>query len=157
MWRRECKTNAQGDTVTTKIVLGFAAAAGAYLLAAAQSAPAPSGSEERRLIDSLEGQALYREYCAVCHGESGKGDGPMARALKTQPADLTRIAVRNGGKFPVERVERIISGEAPIEAGHGTREMPLWGPIFSQIAWDQDLGRVRVRNLAKYIEKLQRQ
>jgi mono/diheme cytochrome c family protein len=143
--------------VTTKIVLGFAAAAGAYLFAAAQGAPAPSGSEERRLIDSLEGQALYREYCAVCHGESGKGDGPMARALKTQPADLTRIAVRNGGKFRLERIERIISGEAPVEAGHGTREMPLWGPIFSQIAWDQDLGRVRVRNLAKYIEKLQRQ
>ena len=143
--------------MTTKIVLGFAAACGAYLFGAAQSAPAPSGSEEKHLIDSLEGQALYREYCAVCHGESGKGDGPMARALKTQPADLTRIAVRNGAKFPVERVERIISGEAPIEAGHGTREMPLWGPIFSQIAWDQDLGRVRVRNLAKYIEKLQRQ
>jgi mono/diheme cytochrome c family protein len=143
--------------VTTKIVLGLAAAAGVYLLAEAQSEPASSAPEERQLIHSLDGQALYREYCAVCHGESGKGDGPMGRALKTPPADLTRIASRNGGKFPVERVERIISGETPIEAGHGTREMPLWGPIFSQVAWDQDLGRVRLRNLAKYIEKLQRQ
>jgi len=141
--------------VTGKIVLAWGAAASVYLLAAAQSAPAPA-KEERRPIDSLEGQALFREYCAVCHGEGGKGDGPMAGALKTRPADLTRIATRNGGKFPLERVERIISGETPIEAGHGTREMPLWGPIFSQIAWDRDLGRVRVLNLAKYIEKRQR-
>lgn len=143
--------------MSTKIVLGLAAAAGVYLLAEAQSGPASSAPEERQLIHSLDGQALYREYCAVCHGESGKGDGPMGRALKTPPADLTRIAARNGGKFPLERVERIISGENPIEAGHGTREMPLWGPIFSQVAWDQDLGHVRLRNLAKYIEKLQRQ
>jgi mono/diheme cytochrome c family protein len=141
--------------VKTKIILGLVATAGAWLLANPQAQPA-AGSEERRLIDSLEGQALYREYCAVCHGESGKGDGPMSHALKAQPADLTRIAARNGGKYPLEKVERVISGESAIEAGHGTREMPLWGPIFSQIAWDQDLGRVRILNLAKYIEKLQR-
>jgi hypothetical protein len=33
--------------------------------------------------------------------------------------------------------------------------MPVWGPIFSQVAWDQDLGRMRVYNLAKYLEALQ--
>ena len=33
--------------------------------------------------------------------------------------------------------------------------MPVWGPIFSQIAWDQDLGQIRVYNLAKYLEKIQ--
>jgi mono/diheme cytochrome c family protein len=126
------------------------------LVAWAAQAPPPAGGEQRRLISSLEGQALYREYCAVCHGEQGKGDGPMARALKSPPADLTHIAMRNGGTFPMKKIERIISGDSPVEAGHGTREMPVWGPIFSQIAWDVDLGNIRVANLAKYIESLQK-
>jgi mono/diheme cytochrome c family protein len=123
---------------------------------AAQQAPPPRAGEERRLLNSLEGQALYHEYCAVCHGPQGKGDGPMARALKTPPADLTRIAIRNGGTFPLKKVERIISGDSPVEPGHGTSEMPVWGPIFSQVSWDIDLGNIRVANLAKYIESLQK-
>lgn len=79
----------------------------------------------------------------------------MAKSLKVPPPDLTRLAMRNGGSFPMARIQRIISGEEPRPAGHGTREMPVWGPIFSQIAWDQDLGRVRVNNLARYIEGMQ--
>jgi hypothetical protein len=78
----------------------------------------------------------------------------MARVLKVPPADLTRIAVRNRGVFPFAKVQQVISGETEL-ASHGTREMPLWGSIFSQIAWDQDLGRVRIYNLARYLEKIQ--
>jgi len=79
----------------------------------------------------------------------------MAKSLKVTPPDLTRIVVRNGGNFPLERVQRIISGEELLPAGHGTRPMPVWGPVFSQISWDQDLGRVRVYNLAKYVDSIQ--
>src|SRR5579859_510471 len=111
--------------------------------------------ETTHLIDSVRGPVLYRAYCAVCHGKDGKGGGPMAKSLKVPPPDLTRLATRNGGSFPMARIQRIISGEEPQPAGHGTREMPVWGPIFSQIAWDQDLGRVRVNNLARYIEGMQ--
>jgi len=68
---------------------------------------------------------------------------------------LTHLAAHNGGKFPVGRVQKIIGSKEPIPAGHGTREMPVWGPIFSQIAWDQDLGQIRVYNLAQYLEKMQ--
>jgi len=113
-------------------------------------------SEENiRLIASIEGPNLYKAYCAVCHGANAKGNGPMAMFLKTQPADLTRIQERNNGMFPRAKVRRIISGEEPRPAGHGTRDMPVWGPIFSQVAWDQDLGRVRIDNLARYLETLQ--
>jgi hypothetical protein len=79
----------------------------------------------------------------------------MAKSLKRAPADLTRIAVRSGGTFPLARVRRVISGEETLDAGHGTREMPVWGPIFSQVEQDLDLGRVRVDNLARYLESLQ--
>jgi mono/diheme cytochrome c family protein len=115
----------------------------------------PQSPETERLIDSIQGPALYATYCAVCHGEGGKGDGPMAKSLKTSPPDLTRLAARNRGKFPMERVQKIIASKEQVPAGHGTREMPVWGPIFSQIVWDQDLGQIRVYNLAKYIEKIQ--
>jgi mono/diheme cytochrome c family protein len=110
---------------------------------------------EKYLINSLDGQSLYITYCATCHGSDGKGSGPTATALKTPPADLTQIAVRNSGVFSPRKVERAISGELETLA-HGTREMPLWGPIFSQIAWDQDLGRLRVANLVKYLESIQK-
>jgi mono/diheme cytochrome c family protein len=111
--------------------------------------------EATGLIESIQGPALFGAYCAVCHGKDGKGAGPMAKALTTTPPDLTRIAARNGGKFPLARIQRIISGEELVPGGHGTRDMPVWGPIFSQVAWDQDLGRIRVYNLAKQIETIQ--
>jgi mono/diheme cytochrome c family protein len=111
--------------------------------------------ESIHLIDSIQGPALFKAYCAVCHGRDGKGEGPMADSLKLKPPDLTRITLRNGGKFPMSQVQRIISGEEPMPAGHGPREMPVWGPIFSETARDQDLGRVRVDNLARYIEQMQ--
>jgi mono/diheme cytochrome c family protein len=114
----------------------------------------PETTEGQALINSLNGQALYQSYCATCHGNDAKGNGPMAPALKTPPPDLTQIAVRNGGMFSAKKVERIISGESELTS-HGTREMPLWGPIFSQVAWDQDLGRVRIANLVKYLESIQ--
>jgi hypothetical protein len=38
----------------------------------------------------------------------------MAKSLKVKPSDLTRIAARNGGTFPLMRIERIISGEEQL-------------------------------------------
>jgi len=140
---------------TSKVALVLLGLTAVYMFSMAQTPPPPKPPEETHLISSLAGSDLYQAYCAVCHGKTAKGDGPMAKALKTAPPNLTGLAMRNGGKFPRMRVEKILLGEVAVEAGHGTREMPLWGPIFSQIAWDQDLGRVRIDNVAKYIEQLQ--
>jgi mono/diheme cytochrome c family protein len=108
------------------------------------------------LIDSIRGDTLYKAYCASCHGLEGKGNGPMAAWMKVAPPDLTRIAARNGGKFPLARIDRIISGEEALPGGHGTRAMPVWGPVFSQVTRDQDLGKVRIDNLARYLRDIQR-
>lgn len=125
----------------------------AALLAQGQNFKEPP--EHTRLIPSIDGADLYKAYCASCHGIDGKGGGPMAPTLKAHVPNLTHIARRNHGSFPVERVERIISGDEEISAAHGSREMPMWGPIFSQIVWDRDLSRLRIHNLARYIEKIQ--
>ena len=137
-----------------RIAVLVAAALFGVLYSPAQS-PKAQQPESGRLIDSIQGPNLYKAYCAVCHGTDAKGQGPMAKELRTAPPDLTRIAARSGGKFPSARMRKVISGEELLSAGHGTREMPIWGPVFSQVGQDQDLGPVRIDNLARYLESLQ--
>jgi mono/diheme cytochrome c family protein len=77
-------------------------------------------------FDDYTGRQLYERFCASCHGESGFGDGPVALALKVVVPDLTRLYRANGGRFPEERVRRIIDGRE-VYPVHGTRYMPVWG------------------------------
>ena len=56
--------------------------------------------------------------------------------------------------FPSARVRKMISGDEVL-ASHGSREMPIWGPIFHQVEEDRDFGAVRLENLAKYLESIQ--
>jgi mono/diheme cytochrome c family protein len=75
------------------------------------------------------GKAEFLSSCASCHGRDGKGDGPVARALRQHPADLTILARNNKGVFPFDRIYRVIDGREEI-SGHGTRDMPIWGYRF---------------------------
>jgi mono/diheme cytochrome c family protein len=127
-----------------------------WSLVTAQPPPAKESARDLHLIASIRGPALYKAYCASCHGSDAKGSGPMANSLKVAPADLTRISARNGSAFPLARVSRIISGEEVLPNGHGSSDMPAWGPIFSKVEADQDLGRVRIDNLARYLSQLQK-
>ena len=141
------------------VVMSFIASPKGPALGPFQEEPREAQSiqpEEIRVIDSLNGRVLFQEYCASCHGLDAKGNGPAAPSLKKHPSDLTRIREENDGLFPMVRVQKIISGEEIGTTAHGNREMPVWGPIFGQIAWDQDLRKVRIYNLAKYLESLQR-
>jgi putative copper export protein/mono/diheme cytochrome c family protein len=40
-------------------------------------------------VSVVRGAALYAENCALCHGTTGRGDGPAAASLPIRPADLT--------------------------------------------------------------------
>jgi mono/diheme cytochrome c family protein len=123
-------------------------------VAAAQT-KATSQKQYEQLIYSVRGPDLFHAHCAACHGPDGKGNGPAAGALKTKPADLTILAKNNGGNFPTQRVQKFISGDDPSLLAHGSREMPVWGPIFHQIEEDQDFGNVRLQNLIKYLGTIQ--
>jgi mono/diheme cytochrome c family protein len=87
--------------------------------------------------DTDLGISLYRLGCAVCHGIDGKGKGPLSEQLKVLPADLTVLAKKNNGVFPVSYVYEIIDGRKVI-AAHGTREMPIWGSYDRQSLYPND-------------------
>jgi mono/diheme cytochrome c family protein len=106
------------------------------------------------LGDSLVGKDSFEAYCAACHGSTGRGDGPVARALKGTPADLTMLAARNRGVFPRERVDAALTGAGRTVAAHGTTEMPIWGPLFRAFESDARV-RVRIDNLVNYLETVQ--
>ena len=79
------------------------------------------------------GKREYSENCAVCHGASGKGDGPLAGIINQRVADLTTLSKANNGAFPFARVYEVIDGTRETK-GHGTRDMPIWGSVYNEQA-----------------------
>jgi mono/diheme cytochrome c family protein len=106
------------------------------------------------LIESLAGRDSFGLYCAPCHGAGGRGDGPVASALRARPSDLTTLAQRNDGAFPRDRVRDFVTGTGRPLASHGTTEMPVWGPMFRAFESDARV-RERIENLLTFIESIQ--
>ena len=119
-------------------------AAAAFLLS--QASPQP--------VDANAGWDSFEQYCAPCHGTSARGDGPVAPALKRRPSDLTRLASRNRGTYPHDRVRALLLGAAQVSPAHGSRQMPVWGPVFRRFEFAERT-EARVENLVAYIASLQ--
>ena len=120
------------------------------------SVPAQSSTPARSHEMEAPAKEMFLQHCASCHGPSGKGDGPVAKALKTQPADLTTLAARNGGQFPEMRVMGAIKAGPRVPA-HGSETMPVWGPIFADTE-SSGRGResqLKIYDLMEYIKTLQ--
>jgi mono/diheme cytochrome c family protein len=101
------------------------------------------------------GARLFKTHCATCHGETGRGSGPLAEHLRRTPPDLTQFTTRNRGVFPSERVYRIIDGrEVP---SHGDREMPVWGDAFrtSRDGLTTESVKARIEAIVRYLQAIQ--
>lgn len=115
------------------------------------------GNRQPAPIRPVDGPTVFQNDCAPCHGVDGRGKGPVSEALKQEVPDLTTLSRRNGGKFPTEHVKNTINfGEDKLIAAHGSEKMPIWGPTFHEIEFDQDLGNVRLENVTRYLESMQR-
>jgi len=103
---------------------------------------------------SPSGAELYKEHCAVCHGNDLKGVGPVPAPYRVPP-DLTKLARRHGGKFPDGYVTDVLRNGVTMPA-HGPAEMPTWGTDFREL---DGLGatqvKVRIANLTNYIKSRQ--
>ncbi|MBL0393316.1 FTR1 family protein [Ramlibacter monticola] len=62
-------------------------------------------------------QALYQLECAVCHGQDGRGDGPVARGLQPPPGDFLDPA-RMGQQSILALYDAITTG-LKGQPGHG--------------------------------------
>jgi mono/diheme cytochrome c family protein len=104
---------------------------------------------------ATSGKQMYVNYCAPCHGVDGRGNGPVAAALKTPPTDLTVLSKNNHGKFPDTHIVSVLQNGSNIPS-HGTADMPVWGPILAKMNQTNPQDRLlRVSNLSRYLETLQ--
>jgi mono/diheme cytochrome c family protein len=102
-----------------------------------------------------DGKQMYTNYCAPCHGTDGKGRGPAASALKTQPTDLTVLRKHHNGKFPDTHVVAILQFGTE-EPAHGSAAMPVWGPILGNMSRTNTQDKeLRITNLTRYLESIQ--
>ena len=81
---------------------------------------------ETLTYEQQQGEYLFNKYCAICHGESGKGDGFNAYNLDPRPRDLSDPDYMKA--FSHERLAEVI-----VQGGRGINKsvtMPAWGNTF---------------------------
>lgn len=111
-------------------------------------------------FSTYTGEELYKRFCASCHGARARGDGPVAKTLRMEVPDLTRIAQRHSGKFPADQIRKIIDGRTVLPP-HGSRDMPVWGFEFHR--QNEDAGNpdpqhrttVIIQRLTDYLRSIQ--
>jgi mono/diheme cytochrome c family protein len=130
-------------------------------VAAVSLSTAALGSDRGEKTDI--GKREFQNNCASCHGVGGKGDGPTAGYLTKHAADLTVLTRNNKGVFPIAKVYEVIDGTKEV-AGHGTRDMPVWGmeyqkraaEYYRDVDYDPEIYvRARILALIDYINRLQ--
>lgn len=103
----------------------------------------------------VSGPDLFMQYCALCHGNDGRGTGPLTGddAMKNSAADLTQIAKNNNGTFPFSRVAATIRDGGGV-TGHSPSRMLAWGKIFSAES-DPVRAKAIIFEVTRYVESLQ--
>jgi mono/diheme cytochrome c family protein len=122
----------QGTTITGALLV-------LTLLAGARSdaTPPPAAGE------AGAGRALYMEACALCHGETGRGDGPSAAGFATRPSDFTDGRLMN--PLPDEFLINVILNGGPAE-----------GLSSAMPPFRDHLSDAQVRALVTYLRTLAR-
>jgi mono/diheme cytochrome c family protein len=111
-----------------------------------------------RAADVDAGKELYTQYCGSCHGEDGRGNGPVSAYLKIKVPDLTLLRKNNKGIYPMDQVMSAIDGRRTVRA-HGDRKMPVWGEIFRKEAeggkYAELQALLKAKLIAEYIATIQ--
>jgi high-affinity iron transporter len=89
-------------------------------------------------------KALYEAKCATCHGATGAGDGPVAKALKEKPTNWT---VDGGGLKGLTDQQIFDSIKRGGPAIGRARAMPAYNPSLSD---------AEISDLVSYVKALKR-
>jgi mono/diheme cytochrome c family protein len=115
----------------------------------------PAQKLSARQANAASGNGTFLKYCASCHGEYGKGNGPAAIALKPPPSDLTTLSKRHEGKYPAGYVSALVKFGRSL-AAHGSLDMPVWGSRFKELDRVRDpTGQQHVDDIVAYIRSPQ--
>ena len=68
-----------------------------------------------------DGEMLFGDNCALCHGDKGMGDGPGAKTIKVKPANFT------DEKLMAEETD----GSLFWKMSNGRGPMPAWKSVLS--------------------------
>lgn len=91
-------------------------------------------SKHRLEGDPVVGRTIYQDYCVVCHGEQGKGDGIKAVLLPLKPADHTNA----------ERMDRLSNQELRNVITRGGSYMPSWANTLTPTEVDAVIAYIRL-------------
>ena len=98
-----------------------------------------------------EGRALYQANgCGSCHGQNGRGDGPLAPNLPARPIDFRDVSLFKRGATEnaiAETLERGVSADHPVPALHYTHHELLM-PRFDHLT------KTERRSIALYVISL---
>jgi len=95
-------------------------------------------------LDDYSGGEIFQRFCSSCHGDSARGNGPVAPTLSSAVPDLTQLYRRYGNQFPETLLRETIDGRNLVIA-HGARAMPVWGYEF----WWEDGADVEAEATAR--------
>ena len=87
------------------------------------------------------GQAVYEAHCAVCHGRTGKGDGPGARVIRQPIQDFSDPTAM--GKVSDQFLSEIIK-----------KGGSQFGRSNAMPSWDMQLSDEEIRAVVGYIRSL---
>jgi mono/diheme cytochrome c family protein len=94
--------------------------------------------------EQQQGKMLYTKYCAICHGDQGKGDGFNAYNLDPKPRDFTDPRAMAG-------IDDATMLATITEGGKGVNKSPLMP------AWGGRMNKLEIEYVIEYVKALEQQ
>ena len=85
----------------------------------------------RQAPDSRQGEKLFAQHCAGCHGQQGKGDGPLAKGMDPAPRNFhDELRMRQRSLYGLYNTITLGVRGTPMRAFNDLSEADRWALAF---------------------------